>query len=303
MSGQLSAGGGYVQRRIDVEFNLGAAPDVITGLPNTFSGGANTVLATGLRIHASISVTPENAMPHAHVRIYGLTLDVMNQLSTTGKTLPEANGNSITVKAGDQTGTSVVFTGTIKRAEIDANGLPEVALVVTAFTGADAAMRPVAPTTYSGTVDAATVLAGIATKAGYKFENNGVSAMLAYPYYPGTARDQALACARHADCCILFDKGIMAIWPRNGSRGGAVPLISADTGLVGFPSSCEQGGISLTTLYNPSIVANGRVQVQSALTRANGTWQVISTEHELQSETPNGAWFTHLTTWAQGHTT
>lgn len=239
---------------------------------------------------------------HAQLRIYGLTADVMNKLSTLGKAVVKANPNRVTVKAGDKNGTAVVFVGNIDLCYVDAQSMPEVALVVHAFTSVDAAMKPVAPTTYRGLVDIATVMKAIATLAGYGFENSGVNGiMLADPYWPGTARAQAEAAARAADICFTFDGTVLAIWPREGHRGGAIPLISPDTGMVGYPRQDREGGISVTTIYNPSIVALGQIQVQSSIPNACGTWTIQSLEHRLESETPGGAWFTHMNCWILGH--
>jgi hypothetical protein len=306
MSGQLSTGAGYVQRRIDVSFTLSGATTDIVGMPQqpqTFNGaGNNTVLATGLRVQASIAKAPGSMLHHANLRIYGLTLDIMNKLSTLGKAIPKANPNTVTVKAGDANGTAVVFVGNIDLCYVDAQGMPEVALVVHAFTGIDAAMKPVPPTTWKGSVDVATIMGMLAKLAGYTLENSGVSGvMLTDQYLPGTAREQVDKAAQAADICYTFDGGVLAIWPREGHRSGPVPLISPDTGLVGYPTAYGEGGISVTSIYNPSIVAMGQVQVQSSITTACGTWTVQSLEHQLESETPGGAWFTHMNCWILGH--
>ncbi|MGA9869288.1 MAG: hypothetical protein WBQ75_22880, partial [Acetobacteraceae bacterium] len=164
------------------------------------------------------------------------------------------------------------------------------------FVGLQDAMRPVPPTSYPGTPDAAVILAGLADQMGYAFENNGVSVILSQPYFPGTARTQALACAKAANIEMFIDdtSQTLAIWPKGGNRGGEIPLISKDTGMVGYPAYSGGQQMRVTTLYNPSIRFGGQVKVQSSITPADGEWTVNKITHHLESMMPGGEWFTYL---------
>jgi len=33
----------------------------------------------------------------------------------------------------------------------------------------------------------------------------------------------------------------LIIWPKGGSRGGSIPLVSRDTGMIGYPSYTQNG--------------------------------------------------------------
>jgi hypothetical protein len=125
---------------------------------------------------------------------------------------------------------------------------------------------------------------------GLAFENSGVTGKLSNPYFPGSARSQAQACARAAGISMIIDNGKLAIWPKNGSRNGAVPLISPQTGMIGYPSYTALG-IMLKTLFNPSIGFGGKIKVQSELPAACGEWAVYSLDHDLEAMMPNGRWF------------
>jgi hypothetical protein len=65
------------------------------------------------------------------------------------------------------------------------------------------------------------------------------------------------------------DLGILAIWPKFGSRGGAIPLIAPPPlgGMVAYPTYSALG-IDVQTLYTPSIGFGRQVQVQSSLQAA-----------------------------------
>lgn len=146
-----------------------------------------------------------------------------------------------------------------------------------------------------GQADVATIMKSLADQMGFAFENNGVQVQLSNPYFPGTALAQAKACARAADISMTIDRGTLAIWPKFGFRADpdGPPLISAATGMRGYPRY-SSNGIEVATLFNPRIKPGGQIQVQSQLQMACGTWLVSNATHVLESETPNGQWFTGI---------
>lgn len=286
----------FVKRLIDVEIGLGQGDH---GL-----GGTQTTRFSGPRVSAQIV---RNGMPgnsHATIRLYGLSLDDMNSISSLGKPIIYDRNNTVTLFAGNAIdGMSVVYYGTIYEAWADFDGAPEITLNVNAVSGLIDAMKPIAPASYSGSVDAATIMAGLAVQLGYHFENNGVSVILSNPYYPGTARDQIDACATEANIFAALDGNgagtTLAIWPKDGSRGGVIPLISPDTGMVGYPGYMA-GGLNIRAIYNNAIRFGGQVKVQSSLKTACGTWTVNRLVHNLESQKPHGAWFTEIGVYRLG---
>lgn len=289
----------FSKRRINLKFQLG------TG--SFGSDGSDTLELTGLRTSATITKPGGAQMCTAGLRVQGMTLDQMNKLTILGKAVMQARRNIVVISAGDEdSGVSVCFSGVIMEAWADLMGAPDGVFQVVANTSYLAAMKPVAPTSYNGSVDVATVMAGIAAQwpaeatsgdgtalVGIPFENSGVMTVLANPYFPGTLRDQALACQRAAGFEMILDDSVMAIWPKGGVRNGQQIVISADTGMVGYPARTQEG-ITLTTLFNPSLVFGSLVQVKSTLLPAEGQWRIASLTHELEAETPGGSWFSHI---------
>ena len=252
----------------------------------------NTVEVSGLRISAAVVKQGPPGAGTAEIRIYGLTQDLMNQLSTLGKPLPMARLNTVILKAGDATnGLSAVYQGNLNNAWQNLDNLPEPFFEVIAAVGTFDALKPVPPLSFPGQADTATVMAGIATTMGRAFENNGVQVPLAKGVYlPGTALEQAQSLARMANI-ELFDDGMtLAIWPKSGSRGGTIPLISPQSGLVGYPRYTDQG-MQFSCIFNPSILFGGQIQMQSSITPANGTWYVNGLTYDLACYTPGGPWF------------
>jgi hypothetical protein len=278
-----------VKRRIDVTITLGEGQFGETQGP--------AVTLSGLRVSAAIVAYNGDAQGQLQLRICGMTLDMINQLTTIGPIMPQLKKNTILLQAGDQDGVlSTAYQGEIIIAYGDFNQAPQVVFNVVGLAAGINAVKPVTPTSYKGAADVATVISQLCTQMGYAFENNGVNVQLSNPYFSGTALDQLKACARAAHITYTIDRGVLAIWPQSGSRGGEPIVISPETGLVGYPAFSSQG-IVFTTLYNPALALGGRVNVTSSLQVASGVWNVFSVAHMLESELPNGKWFTQVQCW------
>lgn len=280
----------FVKRALDFTFKLG------TG---TFGAtGANTVqVPSGLWATAQILKFGTPSMNRANIRIWGLSRSLMNKLSRIG-VLPNATRfNFVTVMAGDAGGNmSLAFSGGIRFCWPDFSNPTEASLNVSAFTGLLAQMKPAPPTSFNGSTDVATIMGQLAKQMGYTFENNGVSVQLSNPYLPGTARMQALAAADAAGIYVVFDddNGVLAILPKDGARGGGIPVISPTGDMVGYPTYIGPAQVGLRTEYNPQLRFMGLVNVKnSVIDGANGNWRVTSLIHDL-STLPGGPWFSDL---------
>jgi hypothetical protein len=297
----------YVQRDISITITLGEG---------TFGQtGKNTVTLDNLRVVATISKGGFPAQDHADIRIYGVSPDIMNQLVTLTvlQTMVRAQ-NTILVKAGDATnGMSIVFFGNTVSAWKNLDGAPETFLNITAVGAGLAAVQPVAPLSFAGTSDVATVMSGIATLMGLPFQNSGVNVKLSNVYLAGTALDQAQALARAANIEMAIDTTsnppVLAIWPKTGTRGGQIPLIGPGSGLVRYPTYRDLS-MNFRCIFNPNIVIGGQIQMQSTsggqappsndtatmqqllLAGANGYWYVQAPlTYDLSSQVPDGPWF------------
>jgi hypothetical protein len=113
---------------------------------------------------------------------------------------------------------------------------------------------------------------------------------------------------------MTFDTGsnppTLAIWPKTGTRGGQIPLISpSNGGLVGYPTYRDLA-MRFRCIFNPNIVVGGQIQMQSTsggaapssneaatlqqllIAGANGTWFVQAPlTYDLASQIPDGPWF------------
>lgn len=279
-----------VVRKLRVTITLAA----IEGQAQTFqnSGGANTVIIENLRMSAEVLHAGGPSDGTLDLTIYGLSESTINRLSTLGMQINLVPKNAIVLEAGDdQSGMATVFTGYVLAAFGDFNASPDVAFHLSAHTLAPQAVAPAKASSFPGSADVATIMSGFATQLGLKFENSGVNGSLSNAYFSGSTKTQAQACVDAAGISWNHGEGgILAIWPKNGAREGQIPLISPQTGMKGYPTYTAYG-IMVETLYNPSIGFGGKVQVKSRLQAASGTWAVYGLGHHLESEMPDGKWF------------
>lgn len=273
----------FAQRSINLTFALGEG--------NLGADGSNAIKLSGLRVSSQIIKAGGPSMGTAQLQVFGMTKEHMNQFSTLGQRPTTVRKNQITIEAGDEGGAmSTVFIGNITNAWFDGSGAPNVPFQVLAHVGGFDAVSPIPPTSYKGTIDAATILSGLATKMGKTFENTGVQVQLSNPYYAGSAREQALAVVRDAGIQWNgLDENKLAIWPSGQDRGGSIPLVSKDTGMQGYPLFTSKG-IQVNALYNPSITFGGKIKVQSILDGANGEWIVYALTYDLDAKVPRGKW-------------
>lgn len=277
------SGNAYVERLLSFTFTLGKG--------SFGASGQNTATVDGLRAHCTILKNGAPAMSSAEMRIYGLTPDIMNSLSTLGTPRPMERDNTIAVKAGDiNSGLALVYQGTIQDAWQNFDSQPDTFLEVQSFVSTFIATKPVPPLSTPAGADVATMMAGLATQAGRSFENSGVQVQLPASYFAGTILSQAHDLARAANIEFHDDGLTFAIWPKTGTRGGVIPLISPASGLINYPRYTSQG-IALRTLFNPNILFGGQIKLETSLKPAVGTWYVNKVSYDLAAQIVNGPWF------------
>lgn len=259
---------------------------------------------SGLRSSVHIETVGIGPVSSCDVRIWGMTLSHMNQISTLGFQGLKYSGahDNLKITASSlETGLSLTYSGTIIDAYGDFQGAPDVPFHIVCQQGKWTALQNTQSQSFNqSSVQVSTIVKQLASKMGYTFENNGVNVSLRYPYLWGSLGSQLQQVCDAANCNHVFDNGVLAIYPKTGSRQGTIPLISPQTGMVGYPSFAGTSRISVKTLFNPQIKPGGQVQIQSSVTPANGTWVINTLSHDLESLKFNGMWFTSLLLWHPG---
>jgi hypothetical protein len=292
----------FVQRLIQVSVKLD--PTTMSGQPNVFTGTqSDTVILSGSRTSVRIEQSGAPSSSIAVVKIWGLTFEIMDQLSALGIVYDQVKRNTITISAGDAiSGLTPIYNGTIGFAYADYNSSPDVPMVFHCKIGLAGSAIPALSSSYPGATDVATIMAGFARLMNVGFVNNGVTVKLSNPYYKGNVQTQMDMCAEDAKIEAQVINNILYIWPKGGSRSntGTIPLVSKDTGMIGYPSFASTGFLIVKTLFNPQISFGTQIQLQSIITAANGMFVVQWLNLVLDSQMPHGLWEAHMTLYKAG---
>lgn len=299
--GPFQSQSSFTQRLITITVQLVANPT--SNQPGTFDeSGTDTVTLSGIRASVRITASGAKSGSTANIKVYGLTSSLMNQLTTLGRQYNYVPINKLLVSAGSSTaGLSPIFGGTINEAYGEYESAPDVSMFFNCTAGLGDAVAPAVPSSFPKATDVATVMANFARSMSLGFENNGITAQMPPSYHPGTLWDQVQSYADMAHIIAQRVDGdtILAIWPIGGSRNtnaSSIPIVSAATGMIGYPSYTQQG-IIVKTLFNPQIAFGGKFQVQSSLPRANGTWAANTMDLALDSQVPHGQWMQTINAW------
>jgi hypothetical protein len=294
--GSISGSAPYARRIISLTFRLG------TG--SFGAEGSNQITITGLRVFCQISQATTPSPSNCQIRVYGLTLSHINQLTRVGRSYQVAN-NFVAVQAGDSlSGLTTIFNGTIYEAYPDFSDQPDSAFVITASPTAQIQMKPVTPVSFPGSVSVSSALQQILKPHGITLEANGASAMLASPYFPGTTWTQILRALQAANLFAYYDgvKKTLAVWPKTGSRAGSAIEISPRTGMINYPEF-QKNRIRVRTLFDPQVrgLAPGMpIMVKSQFASANGNWITDLVEYNISAEAPGGPWEMLITAHVAG---
>lgn len=257
------------------------------------SSNNDTITLQGFRASVDIDKAGGVQMSTLRAKIYGVKQADMNSVTTLqwkpGTLIP----NTVEVYAIDGAAETLVFAGNIVNAWADYQNMPDVFLHIQAQSGFYNQLKPIPPRSFKGRVDVPSVMAQIARDLGYTFENNGVTTQLVDVYLPNTGMEQAKDLARAAGCDLYLDDKILAITPPNVPRKTIIPEISAQTGLVGYPTF-DGIGVNFRTLFNPSVTFGGSFKLVTDVQQAAGEWVTSSLSHHLESEKPGGAWFSNV---------
>jgi hypothetical protein len=271
---------------------------VISLQTGTFgSSNSNTITLEGFRADVSINKAGGMMMGELRAQIWGVSQSDMNSCTTLQWKPKSLNQNTVQVYAIDGAQTTLVFQGNIVNAWGVYDNMPDVCLMIQAQSAYFNQLAPVAPTSLQGAVDVATVMGQIAAKMGYTFENNGVNAQLSNPYLPNTAMDQAKSIAQAAGIDLYLDDNVLAICPPNQPRKmSVIPQISATSGLLRYPTF-DGVGVNFEMMFNPAVRFGGSVSLITsvkAISDVATEWIVTSIAHNLESEKPNGKWFSRV---------
>lgn len=258
-------------------------------------GGANNqYVFQGFATNVAISKTGGVDFATAQVEIYGLTLPVMGQLTTLAFKPLNRRWNAIEIAAGEAgTDLPVIFRGCITVAYADLNGASPV-LKIEAQVGAYPILEPAATVSMTGTQDAAAFIQSQSAQAGFDFQNDGVQGTISDMTVYGDPLTKAKTVANAIGADVIFDDDKTVLVPKDGVRRaeGGIPVISAESGMIGYPTFTNQG-IQCRSFFRPELHVAAAVRVQSIVPHATGVWKITQLTHSLSAHNPSSsAWDT-----------
>lgn len=258
-------------------------------------GGGNAKTIRGLVCQADIEKPGGAEKNSARVKIWGLPYADMEKLTMLAFKPLEAQKNLISICAGAAGGPlDRVFAGEISAAFADFNQVPDVVMQIEAASGFYPQRLAAPPLSVNGEAKAAELIEQQARTAGYAFKNEGVTASVKNAVFNGSPLQKAASIAKQTGVEMLIDDGQIIIMPPGGVRAGAVPLLSAKSGMIGYPTFNNEG-ISCKCLYRPDLALGALFKVESIVPRASGTWKVTKLSHSLAAyQSSQGPWETSV---------
>lgn len=271
--------------------NLKVLRFVITLGTGTFgSSNNNQITIEGFRSVANVTKAGWKQQGSLEAQIYGMAqsdMDAATVLQWRPGYLIETNKIDVYAIDGEQQ--TLVFSGNIVNSWGNYTAAPDVFFQIQAQTAYHNALTPVAPRSYNGAADVATVAGQIANSMGLSFENNGVNTSFSDVYLANTDLMQMKKLAELANIDFYIDDSTLAICPKGSPRNALIPEISSTSGLQTYPAFDGQG-VTFVCLFNPAIVFGGALKLVSSIKHANEQWLVQSVSHRLEGNRPGGSW-------------
>lgn len=269
----------------------------ITLVGDTFEDGSNILIAEGLRTSVVVRFGGGAIMPQAEVVGYGLNMSAMHKLMRIRWQDMRSMMNTIRVEAGEQgEDLSLVFQGNITFANIDTSNAPEIGVRISCMIGVLESYRRTTQISFEGEKSVVEAIKEISERMGYVFENNGVPDSLTMENVTlnGPDMNKIRRLCRDYEIDLYIDFGAIYICPQGAPRSLEIPVLTPQSGMIGYPVSTTQG-VNVRCLWSPEIKFGGIIRIRDSLMQtANGDWRVFGVTTHLESELPGGNWFSDI---------
>jgi hypothetical protein len=250
-------------------------------------GGGNTLSVPcgpgGLKAKVSITKPGPPDKNKADIKITGLSLKHMEQLTTLGFMPQESQKNLCKVQAGSGDDMAVVFEGEITSAFPDFNQAPDVVMNVEAESGAYPQLVAEGAVSVQGDSPVASLIETECKNIGYTFKNEGVTSSVRNAVFEGSPLEKMLKMAKQVGAELLVDDRMVILLPGDGTpREGEAVLLDKGSGLLGYPTF-NQDGIICKCLFNHNLTMGGQVRVESVVPKATGHWKITKLTHNIST--------------------
>jgi hypothetical protein len=278
----------------ELEFVLSLNGDESDGPLQVKPANYDKVIYKGVRASVSISNAGQGQFTEMNCKIWGMKEDTMFQFTTLKLVSNLTNANSIVIYAVDGPNKTLVFAGNMIRALCDYNALPNASLTIMAQIDYSKVVNPAIARSFKGEVDANSIFAQLASEMGKAFENNSVSVKVRDISLRGSIPDMIRDLAKMTGVQYVFEGGNLAIWNTGSPRRNFSHQLSPNSGLIGYPTF-DGSRLHAKVMFNQNIVIGSVIEIKDTKTfGANGKFYVHKITHMLESNMPNGAWFSNI---------
>jgi len=251
----------------------------------------NTIEISGLAVRANIEAML--GMSFAQMTIMGLPLDVIGRITVTRAltVLNEWQRNQVTLKLDDG---SEIFSGDIVVALPDYNAAPNIPLMIQAQALYNVLLIPTQPKSFPGDTQVSFIMEQLAKEAGCFLVNHGVNKTLSNQSLNGDLLNMMRTVATAAKIDLYPDGHVIHIMEKGAPRRD-VPVETLNrTNIVGYPTPIDFGCL-VSCRYDPKYRIAARIDVDvPEMPIVNGKFRAYSARHRLDTETPQGQWFSDM---------
>ncbi|HHS9880599.1 TPA: hypothetical protein ACT0TC_003681 [Klebsiella aerogenes] len=276
----MSAADLYTEKLIDVEFKL--------------EDQESPIRLSGYQVELNMQNAGGRSGSSLDLAIYNVNMDLAQRMAGTTGWSTKFREDWISILAGDINHKHVIFQGNAYEAFIDFNNMPDVPLRLRANSAYYYRVKPAAPNSYKGAVDAVEMIKNISNFIGYKFVNNGVKpVMLTDMYVFGGAISQICEIAEAARIGITIHNKEIQISPDGEIDTDIVTEISKETGMLGYPTATSRG-VLIHHVFLPTLKRQSLIRLVTDNKSTSGVLKVTAIEHNLTSKVQGGPWVTSI---------
>lgn len=281
----------------------------------------NSRLLTSYKSEVSIRVYGGMTLAQATINIYNMPMDLARKISTIGMYSQQGLTSLVKIEiyasldqetADKEPVFTKIFSGGIVVSYADLNAQPDPYVRIEAQVLGGETILPLESISFNGDVLATDVLNGIIKNYHKKYdavhrgivkvENKGVHTSLHNPNYHGSFVNQLQTLAHDANFEMTFHGDVLYIYPPDADIQFSPYLVSAGTGMIGYPSY-SGNGIIIDSLFIPTLTFGQKIKIHIPINEDtkefaplyNGIWNyMVSMTHELSCNSPNGSWKTRI---------
>jgi len=265
----------------------------IQNLDGDFVSGINTISFKNLPVEVKISLVELPAAFSANIKIYGISKENMNYITTLHWKDLTIVEKAIRIYANDGDGEKLLYEGNIQSANPVYSTAPDIYIDINSVAGAFFNMSDIPPSSLPKNASVPDIFKKICYDFGIGFVNNGVSGMSSGSVYynqAGLSNRIRAACIEHNVSANIYNNRV-EIYPK-GERTPKVWVFNRQN-YIGYPSFIDMGiKLSLDKIYYVNVGDVFKI-VGSDITSVNDSFETHKIEYNLSTKI-GGKWFMTL---------